>query len=716
MALGLGSLRGGGRDGAVVALRADTGQFNRDITAAEAKWRDSVGSMSREAIRLDLAQDRLKRSLAQYGAESSQAKRATIALKDAEELATRSARNLDRAHRTAGRGFGGLSLSATALVGGLIGGGSVVYALRSVADAAKESELVLGQTRLSVQAAGLSWDTYANRIEQVIKTQSRLGFDDEALLKTFSTFVTRTHDVNEALRLNALAADVARGRYIDLEAASKIVLKASLGQSGQLRRLGIDVSKTATAYELLTKLTEAYGGRAAGATGTAVAASDRLTVSSENLREAIGRGLTPTIAGLSDRLAAYLDAAGRQEEIQRKVTSAVTDGTKVVHGLASGLEDLRAATAPVVDAMGGLDHAVETLVVAGVLRRIGLLRLGIAGVGRAAVVSTGQIAAMGAAANTSAGSVGRLGTIARGLNAVSVAGFVAALGAQALHAQFDEPNTITPAMLKDPATRKRIEKAIGRDGLAKLDQALTVAEGIGARPDEGTRGGRTSDRRAANPSRNRASGDGLTRFQRLSNAVLEADLTKGLADDLVAARNLEAYYAKIAANKKLHGDKLFEARQNLLNAQQRVQSIEDQIAADRADAAEKAAAKRKAANERQRKLLDQLDREGRTAANQLYSSPQALANARRHQVEDIRAKSGNKALTAAEVQAMIGRQQHDFLVAFEQLRRLGSNIQRTDGGSGPPITVNLHSSSPVTDPAELSRGIRYAAFHLRSAV
>lgn len=201
-----------------------------------------------------------------------------------------------RTQRIAAGGFvGGLALTAAAA------------GIRSVVNAAAESQNVLGQTKVALDATGKSWDQYGKQIEDAVKGQSRLGFDDEALLRTFSLFVRTTGDVNEALRDNTLAMDVARGRYIDLEQAAQLVNKAALGQAGALRRLGIDVKNGASAQELLTRLTEKYGGAARAAGQDASTAFDRAQVSIENAKEQIGGNLLPTVAGLSQTLADTLD-------------------------------------------------------------------------------------------------------------------------------------------------------------------------------------------------------------------------------------------------------------------------------------------------------------------------------------------------------------------------------------------------------------------------
>lgn len=217
------------------------------------------------------------------------------------------------------------------LAGGFIGGAVItgtVAGIRTVVSAAAESEQVLGQTQVALEGAGLSWERYGRAIESAIQAQSRLGFNDEALLRTFSLFVRQTGDVEEALRRNNIAMDVARARFIDVEQAALLVNKAALGQAGALRRLGIDARTGASGVELLTLLEQQFGGAAEEASGTATAAMERFQVAAENAQESIGRLLLPAVTSLAED---------------------VTSGADAVQKLADNLGDLANIAIPVIE-------------------------------------------------------------------------------------------------------------------------------------------------------------------------------------------------------------------------------------------------------------------------------------------------------------------------------------------------------------------------------
>ena len=203
--------------------------------------------------------------------------------------------------------------------GGFIGGAAFVAAgigIRSVTKNAADAQQILGQTKVALEATGKSWEQYGAQIEAAVASQSKLGFDDEALLQTFSLFVRQTNDVGKALEENNLAMDVARARFIDLDSAAGIVNKAALGMAGSLRRLGIDTKGATTGTELLTLLTEKYGGSAQKAAGDASTAFDRASVSIDNLQEAIGGNLLPTVGGLADTLTDTLNLLGQLGDVK----------------------------------------------------------------------------------------------------------------------------------------------------------------------------------------------------------------------------------------------------------------------------------------------------------------------------------------------------------------------------------------------------------------
>lgn len=263
-------------------------------------------------------------------------------------------RSVSSANREVGRFSRGALVGTGALQGlgraaafasvSFIGGAGLVYAFKSTIAAAMESQVVLGQTENAVKRSGASWSQWGDEIQRVALEQANLaGFDDERLLRTFSTLVRRTGDVTKAFQLNGLAADVARGRNIELEQATQLVLRASLGQAGALRRLGIEARVGASRLELIQLLNEKYAGSAAKFADTAAGAQARFNVAVGNTQELIGQALLPTLTEYLNRATEWLNNSENQERIQKDVKTAVDFTSSAVDRLATAIGGVSSA-------------------------------------------------------------------------------------------------------------------------------------------------------------------------------------------------------------------------------------------------------------------------------------------------------------------------------------------------------------------------------------
>jgi hypothetical protein len=200
--------------------------------------------------------------------------------------------------RKMGRSMGMFGISGpTAAAGGafLLG--------RQFVKAARDAEVILGQTSIAVKDAGLSWVLYSKRVQDAsMRISNNSAFDDEAVLQSFQVFVRGQKDVEKSLRLTELAADVARGRYIELDQATQLVNKAAMGQIGALRRAGIQIDKNATSAEALDALLKAYSGSAKTYADSATGSTEKLQVAWENLAEQAGGPLSLALANVADHL------------------------------------------------------------------------------------------------------------------------------------------------------------------------------------------------------------------------------------------------------------------------------------------------------------------------------------------------------------------------------------------------------------------------------
>lgn len=307
-------------------------------------------------------------------------------------------RDVERASRGAAAAtlsFKGLGRSVAFASGAFLGGAGIVSALKSTINAAEESQRVLAQTQNAVKRSGESWAKYGQQIEKATLAQSQAsGFDDERLSGTFSLFVRRTKDVNAALKLNATAMNVARGRNIELETAANLVIKASLGQAGALRRVGIDAQKGASAQQLLAMLNQKYAQSATSYANTAAGAQDRFRVALENFQEVLGAKALPTIAKYLNEGADWLNSTKNQQRVMGQLSEVVGTVKDVVAGLTPVVKGAASVGQKLSDALGGLRHVVELLLIAMAVRKV----QGFAG----------ALGMVGTRADVAAGKVGRL--------------------------------------------------------------------------------------------------------------------------------------------------------------------------------------------------------------------------------------------------------------------------------------------------------------------
>jgi hypothetical protein len=180
------------------------------------------------------------------------------------DLETQVGSAVKRAGDKAGRGLGarlgggikrGLTSTTGQVVGAVAGIAAVQKAtdfIRSSINEATDAQKVHVGLQRAVNNTGQSYAKFGGQIDKTIQKQMNLAaIDDEDLARSFSTLVRGTGDVNKALRLNAVAADIARARNIDVGQAAQILTRINLGATGGLKRLGVEFTKTTPATDKL---------------------------------------------------------------------------------------------------------------------------------------------------------------------------------------------------------------------------------------------------------------------------------------------------------------------------------------------------------------------------------------------------------------------------------------------------------------------------------
>lgn len=235
--------------------------------------------------------------------------------------------HLDKLDKSGRKTLSGLKTGMLAVGGAATAG--LVVGLKKSADAAIEAEKANSRLQAQLKAVNISFAAHEKQIQKSIDALSQLsGLDDEDLGDSFTNIVRITGNVNEALKLNALAADIARAKNIDVAKAGQLVAKAYDGNVGALKRYGVSIDpvtkaqdrlkasnkdatteqiraakeadKQATAQKALAEAQKTFSGQAKAYGETTAGAVDRSKVAFENLGETIGSHVTPIIARVAE--------------------------------------------------------------------------------------------------------------------------------------------------------------------------------------------------------------------------------------------------------------------------------------------------------------------------------------------------------------------------------------------------------------------------------
>lgn len=229
----------------------------------------------------------------------------------------------------------------------------------SVVDLAKQAALGLAQVsvasvkaaaedqRSQIVLAGVLRNTADARssdiqaAERQIDTLSRLtGVADDALRPAFATLARTTQDTTKASELLTVALDTATGTGADVTSVADALAKAFNGNAKALRSLTPELSNLikegASADEIVARLRDSFGGLSTSAADPFA----RLSVASNEAKEALGRGLLPVVSQVADGADA---AAPAVEQVAQNIALSIAvaqQGAVALGGYAKALLEL----------------------------------------------------------------------------------------------------------------------------------------------------------------------------------------------------------------------------------------------------------------------------------------------------------------------------------------------------------------------------------------
>jgi hypothetical protein len=260
--------------------------------------------------------------------------------KTAFDKAENSAQKLQKSVKNLGRQLG-LALGTAAIVNY---GKQSVKAFAADDNAARSLGKTLENLGLNTRYAGSELNGYISRLEQ------QTGVLDDELRPAMDRLLRATGSVADSQKLLGLALDISAGTGKDLTAVSQGLQKAYLGNNASLGRLGVGLTKaelkSSSFIDIQTKLTTLFAGQAKDAADSFQGSLNKLTVASNNAKEAIGKGLVEALAILTGGGGTVDGAVGTID----KMSSGIADGAKNIAFMIKQFEALK----PVILAVGAV--------------------------------------------------------------------------------------------------------------------------------------------------------------------------------------------------------------------------------------------------------------------------------------------------------------------------------------------------------------------------
>jgi hypothetical protein len=208
--------------------------------------------------------------------------------------------------------------------------GAVVAFAKASIKAAAADEKAQKQLALALKNVGLGRDV-ASSEAYLQRLSTEFGILDDDLRPAYQTLAVATKSTSEAQKLLGIALDISASTGKDLGSVTGALSKAFLGNNTALGKLGVGISKADLKAgkfdDIMNQLAKTFKGAASASADTFAGKMARLTVSIDNAKEILGKGLIDSFMILTD--SANLDEL--QVKIEQFATSA-SEGMKKLAG------------------------------------------------------------------------------------------------------------------------------------------------------------------------------------------------------------------------------------------------------------------------------------------------------------------------------------------------------------------------------------------------
>lgn len=174
--------------------------------------------------------------------------------------------------------------------------------LLDAAKSAAEDARAMAQLQQALHGASGAYDVNLQKVEARIAAGQELGFTDDQIRDSFRQLLVATGDVDEALRRQAVAMDVARGSGRTLEQTSVLVSRVTEDNVQAFRRMGIVINDTSSEAAALAEVQGRFAGQADQYAQSTAGQFEVASIKIDELKESVGARLMPVMASAAAQL------------------------------------------------------------------------------------------------------------------------------------------------------------------------------------------------------------------------------------------------------------------------------------------------------------------------------------------------------------------------------------------------------------------------------
>jgi hypothetical protein len=211
---------------------------------------------------------------------------------------------VDKATSSASSKMSGFAKNAALAIGGAFAVAKIVeFGKASVQAAADDAEAQAQLAAALKNTTGATEDQIAAAEAYISNLSKSAAIADDELRPALATLARGFGDTEQAQRALTIATDVAAGTGKDLSAVTEAMMKAAQGNTGALKKMGIEVKNAdgsaKSLDQIMSEMAKTFEGQAAVAAESTAGQMRNAQIQMGELQETIGAKLLPVVATLA---------------------------------------------------------------------------------------------------------------------------------------------------------------------------------------------------------------------------------------------------------------------------------------------------------------------------------------------------------------------------------------------------------------------------------